>query len=301
LAENSSGGLVLKNFVVRRALRIFPIYYLTLLIFYLFRHYETYTIEENLVYYLTYTSNILFFNMGFDGYLAPLWSLAVEEQFYLVWPILMLFVPNRYIPVIIITSILTGLVFPFFFENEMARILTPACLTALGSGALLAWLSIHRMDVLGKYRQLVASVALTALFLFVGISFGTNIVIGPMLTRLIFSLVAIMWIMYCMGIYSPRAVIDRVMNNSILLFIGQISYGIYLYNYVVTVIWRNLIAQHTSVISDKVPGFVFNAAVLAFEFAMLISLAWLSNRFIERPFLNMKKYFVLEKRTESAS
>src|SRR5687767_3884044 len=139
IQEDKGLSTVLKNFISRRALRIFPIYYLSLFIFWWFQDYESYSIRENIAYYVSYTSNILFFlQNAWDGYLAPLWSLAVEEQFYLVWPLLVVLIPQKHALKIIILSIITGLVFPYFFQQEMTKVLTPACMNALGSGALLA-------------------------------------------------------------------------------------------------------------------------------------------------------------------
>src|ERR1700754_2151344 len=85
-------GTVLKNFYIRRILRIFPIYYLVVFVLYIFSESSGTEIRSALPYYLTYTSNFHFFYIDkWDGILSHLWSLAVEEQFYLLWPSIMLF------------------------------------------------------------------------------------------------------------------------------------------------------------------------------------------------------------------
>ena len=77
----------LKNFIIRRSLRIFPVYYFLIFVLAIIGKTTYTTINENIWYYITYTSNILFFNtQKWDGMLSHLWSLAVEEQFYLFWP-----------------------------------------------------------------------------------------------------------------------------------------------------------------------------------------------------------------------
>src|SRR5258706_1565132 len=89
------------KFMVRRALRIFPIYYLLLFVVYtsssLFPN--RMPAHEDLKYYVSYLQNFLFYQrQGWpDEHLAPTWSLAVEEQFYLVWPWLVFFIRAKYL------------------------------------------------------------------------------------------------------------------------------------------------------------------------------------------------------------
>src|SRR5262249_38047027 len=84
----SSPAHMFRSFYVRRTLRIFPIYYLLLTVLWLLGDPE---LHHRPIPYISYTSNFLFFfGEYFPARLAHLWSLAVEEQFYLIWPWLML-------------------------------------------------------------------------------------------------------------------------------------------------------------------------------------------------------------------
>ena len=76
------------NFIGRRALRIFPIYYLTILLL-LILDYQP--LKKELLYVATYTYNYAweYFELPLSN-ISHFWSLAVEEQFYLVWPIIVL-------------------------------------------------------------------------------------------------------------------------------------------------------------------------------------------------------------------
>lgn len=83
----------LRVFYARRFLRILPLYYLVLL--------GTAALDigparRSVGYNLAYLSNVYFFRRGaWDGPISPLWSLAVEEQFYLLWPIVALWFARR--------------------------------------------------------------------------------------------------------------------------------------------------------------------------------------------------------------
>jgi peptidoglycan/LPS O-acetylase OafA/YrhL len=102
----TTNAKVLKTFYFRRTLRIFPIYYLTLIFLYLFSFKG---LDGKTIWYALYASNIYtFIHQKWDGIIGPLWSLAVEEQFYLVWPFLILLVPAKRLMYFFIGCILSA-------------------------------------------------------------------------------------------------------------------------------------------------------------------------------------------------
>src|SRR5437899_698335 len=86
------------NFIARRALRIFPLYYGALTVLFVLlpclvrcSNTELVTLQENQRWYWTYTVNLLAaltHGRGTPLYTAHLWSLSIEEQFYLIWPLI---------------------------------------------------------------------------------------------------------------------------------------------------------------------------------------------------------------------
>ena len=147
VALGESGvGRQMGVFYARRTLRIFPLYYGTLLALALLdvRH-----IRERLPWHLTYTGNWLFsmpaaYNAG--GFERHLWSLGVEEQFYLVWPWLILLTPRRLLLAVMALALASGPVWRAWFALrgwpwQWAQFPTPANLDLLATGGIvaLAW------------------------------------------------------------------------------------------------------------------------------------------------------------------
>lgn len=230
-AGTSTSGFQLKQFYLRRSLRIFPAFYFTLL---LAAALNMEPARETFWWHFFYATNFLSaWREAWLGISAHLWSLAVEEQFYLVWPWLILFVPERRLPWMIGLACALGpisrlIVLTFAPGHYIAAtVLTPACFDQLGGGALLACLWHHR----GAAAALPTAWRITGLVL-------------------LFTVVPVGWLLspggLCGGVLLPMAeslafvvLIDgaargfggftgAVLTSRPLLWIGQISYGLYL-------------------------------------------------------------------------
>ena len=137
----TSRAAVFRAFVARRALRIAPIYYLVVLLGWWVSYPP---IADLLPFHLTYTGNIAL--TYFHKPLAQathLWSLCVEEQFYLLWPMAVLFLSGKRLLILAVSLV----VFSFGYEAvgalqgrsfEQTHLVLQGCMDALGLGALLA-------------------------------------------------------------------------------------------------------------------------------------------------------------------
>lgn len=281
-AGEISAGRMLWRFMARRALRIFPIYYLTILILALTESYTGTPILPNLGYYLSYTSNYLFYiEQDWHGIASHTWSLAVEEQFYLLWPLLILLTPFRRMSVLIWTVSIVGFAFPYFFESEFRSILTPSAFLAFGMGAGLAWVLREHPDLLpesGRWRWPFAIGATVVGW----IPIGDDWLVPH---RFAHSAIAICLIHFCM--FPPaRSRVLRILEHPWSVWMGQISYGIYLYHLPVKRYWELISQQFGSWEPILHPD--SGPILFLSHLAITLLLAWLSWRWIEAPILRLK-------------
>ena len=135
--RDRTGGISLKDFYFRRTLRIFPLYYAVLalyvvVVFVMERNLEPGKMFfHNLPYYLTYTSNWFVSIEGERVIFYFAWSLATEEQFYLVWPWVEKFFRRSWMFVLIAALVLDNAI----HFGWLAHLLPPLAATILSSVA----------------------------------------------------------------------------------------------------------------------------------------------------------------------
>ena len=288
---------VVKNFYIRRILRIFPIYYLTIFLLLIFHEHTDTNIKSAFLYFLTYTSNFYFFQLQrWDGMISHLWTLAVEEQFYLIWPWLMLLVNKKYLLHVILGFILTGVVSQWLLMDvNMSVILTFTCFDAFGLGALLAWQMTYGRKYLGRlYTGLSIAAIVSILLFFFGLI--TTILIFPL--RTIVSIIALWLIAYIvLNQQNDKLKINMLLNNRILIFLGKISYGLYLYHHIIPGALNLKIIDRY--FNPLLPDYLYKdhwARLYVTENAiLLVVISWLSYVLIEKRFLNLKRQFEYEK------
>lgn len=281
---------IIKSFMVRRVLRLFPIYYLMILFFWLAKKYLSLYLwkDEFTPYFFTYTPNFLIHKIGSENALcfAHLWSLGVEEQFYLVWPWLMLFCASRIrLPLIaaLIVFALTYVTINYTDHNVGA--FPFANFHTLGAGAVLACLYVRRgqaIEWLKKYRHWLFGI--TFVHLIAVLIFFREGSAGWYLYREV-SLCCCTFSIVLVSIFGWKGLIGYITRNRAVQYLGMISYGIYLYHMPVPFVYRAIAGRYFP--SVHMSSGVF----LVFCFAVTIGLAAFSYKFIETPFLKLKRYF----------
>ncbi|HEY0007115.1 MAG TPA: acyltransferase [Tepidisphaeraceae bacterium] len=280
--RDRTGGISLRGFYLRRSLRIFPVYYaliacLTVAFFLKSGSAQAGYFFRELPYHLTYlsnfvlTSSVLFFT----------WSLASEEQFYLVWPPIERWFPWAVFPaLIVILAINQGINFGFFDAwiggyirhlNILQITFTPICL-----GVLVAYL-LHSKRGFEKVVPILGR-AWTPLALMVAIVLACN-VSGDLRgwPRLIIQLVMMVFLVSC--VVREDHLFNRAFGFNVIRRIGVISYGIYLFHMFVDPFVNAMLKK--TVVPEMFVRFFLTLALTAL-------LAELSFRFFETPFLRLK-------------
>lgn len=285
ISSNLKKSAALKVFYFRRALRIFPIYYLYMLLLPVL-----FTIPSSELFHsLTYTINFYFFEAKYwSPYTTHLWSLAVEEQFYLFWPLFVLFINKRYLLHVIFSFIAIGLSTQLLVtDHEFGYLPTYTCLDAFGIGALIAWTFVYKFDLFSKTYSTLTSLALACILLtLLGFQYSDLRFILPQ--RTVHSLIAA-WLIITITFSEkfPWLKASFIVENKFLIFIGKISYGIYLYHLIIP----DITYQAHKRFDAFLPNFLTNpnCYIRTLEnLIVLIVVSWISWILIEKPILQHK-------------
>jgi peptidoglycan/LPS O-acetylase OafA/YrhL len=292
------------RFYIRRALRIFPLYYALLIVYavlYASRVLQFRIAPLTAISYATYLQNwsALFLREIPPGF-GPLWSLAVEEQFYLLWPLLIGKVSLRASAIACVAIIVAS------FLGRMGMHLanmppgwlyvsTPARADALAIGALLALLlrsPTWRPRLIGALPWVgaVSALALGALALS---THGLNR-LNPWMQVYGYTLVAVLAAVVTAraalaGLRAPVRPRTRILTG-VLTFFGKYSYGIYVVHMPIKIAAMALLGaalRRQSTLHPLPVDVLFVAAGTAAS----VALALVSWRLIERPFLSLKDRF----------
>jgi peptidoglycan/LPS O-acetylase OafA/YrhL len=225
----------LKSFYIRRALRIFPPYFVMLGFVWLANLEES---RRVLVWHGLYLSNFWYAlrNEWTPWVLCHTWSLSIEEQFYVIWPLIILLAPRRSIDRICIGVIVFSLAFRLYWPvtgtPSLARdLLPPASMDALACGALLAtWRARTTLTpVWMRMSWLPLAVASLILLWLRPVSLPMTQDWARWIALEVLPLVPLVMIVnYCatgLGGYA-----GRLAESPPLTALGRISYGVYLFH-----------------------------------------------------------------------
>lgn len=292
----------LRNFYMRRMLRIFPIYYLTLIICfgilpsiipdYINVSYYT----ANQVWIWTYLQNWLFTFKDPYGtkMLLHTWSLAVEEQFYILWPVAILLIKRAKILLVVMLAVLliTGITRYAIWEYDIkdlayASLYTFTRIDGLCIGAILALLIVVNPEFLKKYTFIIVLILAAINFGFYFINDHHSFSL-PYLAFVGYTTFAVLFgILVHEAITGQSKIINLIFNNSILKFFGKISYGLYVYHWPVYILLFPFFSKlflKTGIFSLRIAE--LGSACITTVIAVILSL--FSYHYIERFFLKYK-------------
>ncbi len=290
-----------RNFYARRALRIAPLYSLVLLLLVVGFHPSSWTQARPFALLFTYLQNTpLWWNHPVSGtvanYTTHLWSLAAEEQFYLVWPLVVFLLPNRRgLLWICAAGMALAPLSRYLLLSHGDPFQATYKLTVCRADSLLggAWLAIaHRGPMQPVIRRAAPYTFAfgVLLCLAVGWSTGNFAFESNRTVNLIgYSLLALVSASLIAMAISPSSRAVRVLGSPLLRSLGRYSYGIYvLHQMVATALEDRFGGSLRSSIPSKA---LLHLVLLALVLAFTIPLAMLSYHFLERPFLRLKRFF----------
>ena len=284
LLESKGSEHFLQNFYVRRILRIFPLSYATLLAIYVvcpLLHLGPWTPWKQSIWFWVYLQNI---PMTFAPRLVSgpdhFWSLAVEEHYYLFWPLLvMLLTRDRLLKVTglaIAISLLTRVVFIQYatFYFTLARLDGLAIGSALAIFARSQPLGLARFTAWAKGLLCFVGPVLVMLQLLAsGSALPVLQVVKSTLIAFMYASVMILAIENRLG---PS--VGRLLSGRVLGSVGRYSYAMYVFH---PFILRGL---HEAGLSYGAPGLL--ASIL-----LTYAAAWISWTLFEKRFLQLKRHF----------
>ena len=294
-----------RNFYARRALRIFPLYFLILVIFLVifpavnfYQDNMEYYNEHQLWFWIYIQNWLLSFHTPprTNNVLTHLWSLAVEEQFYVIWPLAIYFLRKIkwqfifmlvfLISVITARAILWSSHIP---DLNYTAFYTFTRVDGIAIGSLIALM--QEMDPTFIRKNLGAIVATLAglnfLFYFLNVPYG----ILPYLALCGYTTFAIIFGLLINEIVTGNnKFLNVILSNRPLIFLGKISYGLYVFHWPVFAMLSPLISGNLQK-NQGLPGMVSLTIAGAITTLIALLLSTLSYYTFEKKFLSLKERF----------
>jgi peptidoglycan/LPS O-acetylase OafA/YrhL len=289
------------NFYRRRVLRILPLYYFAVLVTWLtvifiekapdrLQGYDSFS------WFFTFTPNIamglkndyLYHSHIFN--LNHLWSLAIEEQFYLFWPLIVRYVPMRALAILCLVLISIGTGLRNLTDHVVGEMVStssytfPFCrMDGLAAGSFIA--IALRLNWLQQipYDKWIAR----GLFGIMGVLIMGNFINGTKQSLYTESALFFAALLFLSLNPNPRGITRRVCENQFLQHLGKYSYGLYVFHHMFEFAWKNGFGRH--LLASNLPPLLGQSIYVLLAFAGTYALARLSWWLIERPFLKLKK------------
>lgn len=297
--KQTNGSLNLKHFFARRVLRIWPLFYLAVFIAFITPSvlniihlsssaagYEPDWLVS--VLFLENYKMIVTHDIPNTSPLGVMWSLCIEEHFYIVWGLLLYFTGIKSLPKTIVTCLIAAIISRgYFVKNGLSTsdLLTNIDLFAFG--AIPAYLLVNYkerlLDTVNKIsiatKRWYAIVVLVAVILFSQLQGDAPFVWATCILGAMFAVLIIFTL--------PADTKFRISDSSVLSKLGLYTYGFYIYHTLVINLLKRVFEKLDWSIDTALWATLF--AILSFAISILCSM--LSYHLFEKQFLKLKKYF----------
>ena len=295
-AERQKHGMggVLRAFYARRFLRIFPLYYLVLFLLVLLGVHD---IRQTIPWHALYLSNILAARAGQYPFPSHFWTLSVEEQFYLAWAPVVLFMPRRWLKGVAMAMIVIGSVSRLGVyvatSHKVAAVALPtSCVDLLGIGCLLALLwndgsSSHALRF--RLGRIALCVGITLLAVETALELADR---GTKLRVMLFTLPVALISFWLVDRATSGfdGLPGRLLSSRPLVYLGTISYGLYVYHLFVPQVIN---ALNLPFPQERGPAKVLAVLVVS---VVVASLSW---HLYEEPINRQKRRFPYDRKVSA--
>lgn len=283
--QSRTGTIAVSRFYIRRILRIWPLYYLIVflgLIVLPILLGPTYALSEFPLYKTVFILLLIPNLVGALGPLTHLWSIGLEEQFYLVWP-WVLRSTGRFIRVslgIVIIKIAIAPVVTAFHVDSIEILFLSLRFECMAIGALGAYLYFHKHWLLRWVYSPVGQGCGLATVVFLAVADIPVSLLGNLITSILFT------VLILNAATNTRSWIR--FENQTINALGQISYGVYMYHYLLlyaVIFMLNAVGMKE--------GHLYSLVLYSITIGGTLLLAAVSYRWFESPFLKWKTRFAV--------
>ncbi len=287
--EKLKGSINVKHFYLRRICRIWPLYFLIILLsLVVFPHFESLnfrtsdymlfydSIGAKIVLFIFFLPNLLLVRFGVMPYASQTWSIGVEEQFYLLWPWLIKWFKNKILMVVMVFVVYHILNFIVFNVSQIPY-----------SQLLQGFFQFFNIDcmAIGAFfgivlhqnrKKLLQVICNTYLFYFIAIIALSLIIKGYNFPLFNYQIYALLFGICIINLATMKA---TFLEHKWLNYLGKISYGLYMYHIIAIGI--------TLVLLEKI-NLTSSLALYPISIAFTILLSAISYKYFETYFLKLK-------------
>ncbi len=300
----TSGHLNVKNFYIRRMLRIWPLYFL----FITFAYALTFFVPTeqmrwyHLVGFVLFSGNWVYIAKPVTTVAAPLWSISLEEQFYLVWPWIVRKGNTKRIAVLALGVVAAGMLLRLAlssadFHGEWITKNSFTRIDGIAGGVLLCLFLRNRSHTLSPIAR--ACLLAGSLLALMWIAHSFHLFHQDVSTSCVvfgWPLVALACTGIVASVLDSHDPLTGLLRSRPFVYLGRLSYGLYVFHELALLIADDAFAKYNSTILQFIAHWCLGL-LLTFTFAAL------SYRWIEQPFLKLKerRFTVVASRPEAGS
>lgn len=301
--QAAKGQFSFKNFYIRRTLRIWPLYFSVVLFgFFVYPYLKTWigmstNIPAQLGYYVAFLANFDIINIhqhlqegNMPMMLGLTWSVAIEEQFYLVFPILLLLVPNKYYGFLFGILLVFCGIFRHYYQTDETILYfhTFAVMGDLIIGALLAYYSFYSTSFVSIVQKLSKNTLFFVYLMGFALLLYGNYHFSDQQSLITYRIPYTLFFAFVIAEqnFAQNSIIKYHRFKTISNW-GQYTYGLYLLHpiaiQVLIIAYRVLHLNNTTLIE--------NIFYVVGSFALSLIMSYLSYHYFESYFLRLKKRF----------